>query len=48
MGLKEFLFEKLGINRKKKKPDTIEHTKAQIKYIRFFIHQFYVNNVLAL
>jgi hypothetical protein len=28
MGLKEFFFEKLGINRKKKKPDTIEHTKA--------------------
>jgi hypothetical protein len=28
MGIKEFFFEKLGINRKKKKPDTIEHTKA--------------------
>jgi hypothetical protein len=27
-GLKEFFLEKLGIRRKRKKPDTIEHTKA--------------------
>jgi len=26
MGLKDFFLEKFGINRKKKKPDSIEHS----------------------
>ena len=41
MGLKDFFLEKLGIKRKKKKPDSIEHSNpARIKY--FFHHIFHI------
>ena len=50
MSLKDLILEKLGIKRKKKKPDSIEHTNTQIEYflIKLITYINYMLIVLAL